>query len=93
MSFRGNDGNFVELAKVHLLSDALNGEGEKGYRVAVMNISLEKARKIKTAPCLVNAEFDLRVGKDNKAQLDLVDIEYVQDAKIFHEQPKHQTAK
>lgn len=59
-----------------------NENGTKGTRPAKGVMDYETMAKIKKAPALYNAEFELRIGADMKPVLRIKDLEFVDEVKI-----------
>ena len=77
-SFVNDDGEKVEGATAFIVSDKLQGENAKGYRVSKFSLSKDKAKKLegKPVPCLVDCEFNLGVDNQQRPKLNLLDIEF-----------------
>lgn len=60
-----------------------NKNGSKGTRPAKGNLDYFLFGKIKSAPALYNAEFEMNVGSDGKPMLKIVDLDYVSDVSII----------
>lgn len=56
-----------------------NKNGTKGTRPAKGSIDFLLMRKIKSAPALYDAKFEMSVGSDGKPVLKIVDLDYVSD--------------
>lgn len=57
--------------------------GTKGTRPAKGVMDYETMGKIKKAPALYNAEFELKIGADMKPVLRIKDLEFVDEVKIL----------
>ena len=56
-----------------------NKNGSKGTRPAKGSIDFQLMRKIKSAPALYNAKFEMSIGSDGKPVLKILDLDYVSD--------------
>lgn len=56
-----------------------NKNGSKGTRPAKGSIDFELMKKIKSAPALYNAKFEMNIGSDGKPVLRILDLDYVSD--------------
>ncbi len=59
-----------------------NKNGSKGTRPAKGSIDFGLMKKIKSAPALYNAKFEMSIGSDGKPVLKIVDLDYVSDVFI-----------
>ena len=59
-----------------------NKNGSKGTRPAKGSIDFELMKKIKSAPALYNAKFEMNIGSDGKPVLKILDLDYVSDIYI-----------
>ncbi|MEY8394609.1 hypothetical protein AALB64_07260 [Lachnospiraceae bacterium 45-P1] len=56
-----------------------NKNGSKGTRPAKGSIDFQLMKKIKSAPALYNAKFEMSIGSDGKPVLKILDLDYVSD--------------
>lgn len=56
-----------------------NKNGSKGTRPAKGSIDFILMKKIKSAPALYNAKFEMNIGSDGKPVLKILDLDYVSD--------------
>ena len=59
-----------------------NANGSKGTRPAKGSVDFYLMGKIKSAPALYNAHFDMSIGSDMKPVLKIVDLDYIGDVEI-----------
>ena len=59
-----------------------NKNGSKGTRPAKGSIDFELMKKIKSAPALYNAKFEMNIGSDGKPVLRILDLDYASDIYI-----------
>ncbi len=59
-----------------------NDNGSKGMRPAKGSIDFLLMKKIKAAPALYDAQFEMSIGSDGKPVLKVVDLDYVSDVYI-----------
>ncbi len=60
-----------------------NTNGSKGTRPAKGSLDYLLMGKIKSAPALYNAKFEMNVGSDGKPVLKITDLDYVADVSII----------
>ena len=59
-----------------------NRNGSKGTRPAKGSLDFMLMRKIKSAPALYDAEFEMNIGSDGKPVLRIIDLDYISDVFI-----------
>lgn len=59
-----------------------NENGSKGMRPAKGSMDFLLMKKVKSAPALYNAKFEMTIGSDGKPVLKIVDLDYVSDVYI-----------
>ena len=59
-----------------------NTNGSKGTRPAKGSLPYELMKKIKKAPALYDARFEMNVGSDGKPVLKIMDLDFVDEVKI-----------
>lgn len=81
---RDDDGRAIEGVTCNYyfntsLAAVANINGSVGTRPAKGNMPYETFLKVKAAPALYDAEFELSVDKDGKPVLKITDVEYVDE--------------
>lgn len=56
-----------------------NVDGSVGTRPAKGSMPIQAFYKIKKAPAIYEADFDMKIGSDGKPVLSIVDLDYVED--------------
>lgn len=64
------------------LSAVDNVNGSVGTRPAKGNMPYETFLKVRKAPALYDAEFELSVDKDGKPILKIIDVEFIEEVRI-----------
>lgn len=67
------------------LSAVGNSDGSVGMRPAKGSCPLELFFKIKKAPAIYDASFDMKVGSDGRPVLAIADLDFVEEIKIVSE--------
>ncbi len=62
-----------------------NTNGSKGTRPAKGSLDYMLMGKIKSAPALYDAKFEMNVGSDGKPVLKIVDLDYVGDVSMVQD--------
>lgn len=75
--FTNDDGERVQGASVYLLGDLLEDKNAHGYRVGKFSVSQDIVKDLKTVPCIVNADFDLKINAKNQPSLSIKKLDYV----------------
>lgn len=84
---RDDDGRAIEGVTCNYyfntsLEAVNNVNGSVGTRPAKGNMPYETFLKVKKAPALYDAEFELGVNKDGKPVLNIIDVDYVDDVRF-----------
>lgn len=64
------------------LSAVSNNNGAVGTRPAKGTIPIECFGKVKTAPALYDATFDMNIGSDGKPVLTIIDLDFVEEIRM-----------
>lgn len=64
------------------LKPVSNDNGTIGTRPAKGSAPIGCLDKIKTAPAIYEASFDMKIGSDGKPVLTIIDLDYVEDISI-----------
>lgn len=59
-----------------------NKDGSVGQRPAKGSMPVEAFWKIKMAPAIYEAEFDMKIGSDGKPVLSIVDLDYIEEVAL-----------
>lgn len=62
-----------------------NSDGSVGQRPAKCSLPMDLFFKIKTAPAIYEAEFEMRVGGDGKPVLTIADLDFVEEVMVVPE--------
>lgn len=64
------------------LTSVGNADGSVGTRPAKGSMPLECFFKIKKAPAIYEATFDMKIGGDGKPVLTIIDLDFVEEVRI-----------
>lgn len=86
-SMKDDDGKLIEGVSCNYyfnttLQAVGNADGSVGMRAAKGSIPFELFFKIKKAPAIYEATFDMKVGGDGKPVLTIVDLDFIEEVAV-----------